>query len=261
MPQGRAAVGGRRIAFDVRGRGRPTLVLIHGWACHRGFWDRQVALLQPATVVTLDLAGHGASSADDAARSIAAFGDDVAAVADALALSDVILVGHSMGGPVALEAAVRLAGRCRLVLGVETFTDGAFYRRRPPAEIAARLEGVEADFGGVVDAMVRRITLCGGPGLATWIAGEMSRCDSGTALEALEALLDWDIAARWSALPCAAETINSASLSRELEPTADRDGLRGHVMDRVGHFPMLEEPAALTVAMNDVLRRHAGATR
>lgn len=263
MPPGRSVVSdGRRIAFDVRGTGPPTLILIHGWACHRGFWDRQTALLDSGTsVVTLDLAGHGASSTDDPARSIEAFARDVVAVVDALAHPEVILVGHSMGGPVAVEAAIRLAGRCRLVLGVDTFTDGAFYPRRPRVEVAARLAPYAADFAGTLAAMVRRITLCGGPDLATWIVAEMSRCDPATALAALEALLNWDIAARWSALPCAAETINSAILSRGLEATGGLDGLRVHLMDRVGHFPPLEEPAAFAALMEDIVRRHAGHRR
>ena len=207
--------------------------------------------------MTVDLAGHGDSASDVSARSIEAFARDVVAVADALALTDVVLVVHSMGGPVAVDAAIRLAGRCRLVLGVETFTDAAFYPRRPRAEIAARVGSFAADFGGTVAAMVRRITLHGGPDLATWIGEAMSRCDPATALAALEALLEWDIAARWSALPCPAETINSAILSRGTEPTSGLDGLRVHLMDRVGHFPMLEDPATLAAIMDEIVRRHA----
>lgn len=252
---------GRRIAFDVYGTGQPTLLLIHGWACHRGFWDRQVALLGAhARLVLLDLAGHGASPAP-AAMSIETLAADVVGVADALDLADVILVGHSMGGPVAVEAAIRMRGRCRLVLGVETFTDTAFYSRRPRAEIAARLAPFAADFGGTMAAMVHRITRCGGPEIATWIAHEMSRSDPATALDALDALLDWDLAARWSALPCAAETINSACLSKGIETVPGLDGLGVHLMDRVGHFPMLEDHAAFAMIMADIVQRHASAAR
>lgn len=55
---------GLEIVFDVAGGGDPTLVLVHGWRCHRGHWGGQVAELARGTrVVTLDLGGHGDSGA------------------------------------------------------------------------------------------------------------------------------------------------------------------------------------------------------
>ena len=250
---------GRPVAYTVQGAGPPHLLLIHGWCCHRGFWDQQAEVLRAnATVVTLDLAGHGASPSLPPAQTclIETLARDVLAMADTLPVRDVILVGHSLGGPVAVEAAILMSGRCRLVLGVETFTDPAFYLRRSRTEIAARHQAFEADFPGVVAAMVQRITLRGGPELASWIAAEMSRVNPATALQMLDALLDWDIETRWPLLPCGSETINSAILSQWTQPSPNLDGLRIHMMDGVGHFPMLEQPAMLTGLINDVVHRY-----
>ena len=53
---------GRPVAYAVQGTGSPHLLLIHGWCCHRGFWEQQAEVLGAnATVVTIDLAGHGNS--------------------------------------------------------------------------------------------------------------------------------------------------------------------------------------------------------
>ena len=181
---------------------------------------------------------------------------DVVAVADALSLPDTIVIGHSMGGAVAVEAAILMPGRCRSVLGVDSFTDASFYRRRSQTEIRARHRIFAMDFAGAVSAMVRRITLDGGPAVADWIASEMGRCPPATALAQLDALLDWDIEARWPLLPCPAETINSAVLSRGIETVPDLRGLQVHEMDRVGHFPMLEDPARFSGLVGEIVRRH-----
>lgn len=55
--------------------------------------------------VAVDLAGHGDSGADREAWTIPAFAEDVAAVVRHLGLEDVVLIGHSLGGPVVVAAA------------------------------------------------------------------------------------------------------------------------------------------------------------
>ena len=100
---------GTSIRFQVDGAGEPTLVLVHGWALDHCLWDGQVPWLSKThRVVTLDLAGHGGSGRARAQWTMNAFGQDVQAVVEAVGMNAVILVGHSMGGPVVLEAARRL---------------------------------------------------------------------------------------------------------------------------------------------------------
>jgi len=137
---------------------------------------------------------------------------------------------------VALEAALRLAPCCRFILGVDTFDDAAFYRARPLDEIAARRRVFEQDFAGAMRDMVARITAePADPAIVSEIAAAMSASDKDVALRVLEALLAWDIEARWPLLPCPVETINSAWLARGSEPIA-LDGLKVHAMEGVGTF-------------------------
>jgi pimeloyl-ACP methyl ester carboxylesterase len=104
------------IVYSARGAGETALVFIHGGLADREFWAPQLSALADAfRVVALDLGGHGSSGRNRKARTIAAFGEDARAVVEALALKRVVLIGNSLGGPVALEAAGLLRGR---VLGV-----------------------------------------------------------------------------------------------------------------------------------------------
>lgn len=112
------------IRYDARGSGDPAIVLVHGWTNPRGIWGEHVHTLARAhRVVALDLAGHGESGADRSDWTVDAFGDDVVAVVDDLGLEQVVLVGFSMGGAVALEAAERLGDRVLGIVFVDTFQD------------------------------------------------------------------------------------------------------------------------------------------
>ncbi|NNJ64534.1 MAG: alpha/beta hydrolase, partial [Xanthomonadales bacterium] len=106
------APGGVEIAATVHGIGQPTVVLVHGWMCDQTYWEAQApALAERFGVVTVDLAGHGQSGIDRQDWTIASLGDDVVAVVSKLQLEQVVVVGHSMGGRVGLEAARQLPNR------------------------------------------------------------------------------------------------------------------------------------------------------
>ena len=98
------APDGVEISYDIRGKGDIALVFVHGWACDRSFWREQLdTFAGDYRVVSVDLAGHGQSKADRTTWSVASLGGDVQAVVEKLNLNKVILIGHSLGGPVCLE--------------------------------------------------------------------------------------------------------------------------------------------------------------
>lgn len=82
----------------------PTVVALHGNGAHAHWWDAVVPALVPGwRVVAPHLRGHGPSDrADPPAYTVADFASDLTAVLGALAPGPVVLVGHSMGGRVAL---------------------------------------------------------------------------------------------------------------------------------------------------------------
>src|SRR5512134_3037148 len=98
------------IHFTTEGKGEPALVFVHGWTGDTRFWDAQMKHFAPwRQVVAVDLAGHGASGKDRREWSVPAFGQDVRAVVEKLGLGRVVLLGHSMGGSVIVEAARLMA--------------------------------------------------------------------------------------------------------------------------------------------------------
>jgi pimeloyl-ACP methyl ester carboxylesterase len=110
-------------ARDYGGDG-PLLLLWHGSGCDATVWDGMVPLLQPYRVVAPDLPGHGASPRPRLSVSEAL--TDADALIDALGLGDPVVVGHSLGGWLALHHAAR--GRSRGVVcldGPTALTYGA----------------------------------------------------------------------------------------------------------------------------------------
>jgi pimeloyl-ACP methyl ester carboxylesterase len=96
---------GGRLFYERSGQGIPPLLFVHGFACDRTDWQPQVQFFTPGhEVVTCDLRGHGASEAGSAPPTIATLGGDVSALLAELALPPAVLVGHSMGCRVVLQA-------------------------------------------------------------------------------------------------------------------------------------------------------------
>jgi pimeloyl-ACP methyl ester carboxylesterase len=118
------SVDGVPISYQTGGDGAATVVFVHGWSCDRGYWREQFdRFAEYYRVVAIDLAGHGDSGPGRTDWTIENFGRDVVAVMDALDLQDVVLVGHSMGGPVVLEAALMAPDRVVRVIGIDTLQD------------------------------------------------------------------------------------------------------------------------------------------
>ena len=98
---------------------RPVVVLLHGITGHARVWDHLAARLLPGhRVLALDQRGHGDSDpAPDDDYGTATMADDVAAFATNLRLERFALIGHSMGGRIAIKFAADHATRLeRLVI-------------------------------------------------------------------------------------------------------------------------------------------------
>lgn len=147
---------GVELPYFVQGAGATTVVLVHCWMCDHTFWDAQVPLLaERYRVITLDLPGHGAAGATREHWSVGGLGADVAGLIEGLDLHDVVLVGHSMGGPVALRAAGLARGRVRGIVALDTLHDAEFDFGRP--EVATMLAMFDGDFAGACNAMVEQM--------------------------------------------------------------------------------------------------------
>jgi len=239
------AEDGLSIAYDVRGHGKTALVLVHCWACDRTFWREQVEPLSKRyRVVTLDLGGHGASGADRPRWTVAGMGGDVQAVVLALKLDRVVLVGHSMGGPVALDAARRMPGRVVGVVAVDSLHD---VEQRISPEAVGKLAALyEEDFQGTMSAMVHKMFPAGAdPAVVELVATRAAAARPGPAVALLRDYPNLDLAS-W--MEAARVPVRAIQAGPPLSPVTKLGTNRKHgnydasFMDGVGHYLMLERP-------------------
>jgi pimeloyl-ACP methyl ester carboxylesterase len=110
-------VHGYRRAFIRVGRG-PALLLIHGIGDASSTWEHLLPFLATDhTVIAPDLLGHGASDKPRADYSVAAYANGMRDLLSVLGVDRVTVVGHSLGGGVAMQFAYQYPERCeRLVL-------------------------------------------------------------------------------------------------------------------------------------------------
>ena len=111
MREGSFVYDGHRIAYAEFGEGDRTLVLAHGLLMNRHMYDHVAPEMakRGIRVITVDLLGHGASEMpfDKREYSMPGFGDQLAALIDALELNRPVVGGTSLGANAALEMAVR----------------------------------------------------------------------------------------------------------------------------------------------------------
>ncbi len=99
---------GVRLRFDEAGEGDLPIVFVHGWCCSRDNWRHQVAHFSPShRVIALDQRGHGESDKPDQDYTIGGFVDDLAWFIGDRGLDRPVIVGHSMGGVIAMNLARR----------------------------------------------------------------------------------------------------------------------------------------------------------
>jgi len=146
---------GNRVPYSVAGKSDAdvTVVFVHCWMCDHSFWTAQLPVLAADyRTVTLDLPGHGEAGSARAPWTVAAYGEDVAGLVRELDLSKVVLVGHSMGGPVALRAAALLPDRVLGIVAVDTLHDADF--KFEGEQIESFMRAWEADFVGTCERFV-----------------------------------------------------------------------------------------------------------
>jgi pimeloyl-ACP methyl ester carboxylesterase len=257
----RIAIGadGVHVQYRVYGNGEPALVLIHGWSCDSNYWREQVPELRKKyTVVTVDLAGHGGTDGARSDWSMARFGQDVATALAAVPNQKLILVGHSMGGPVSIEAARLLGSRVVGIIGVDTFkTIGAPAPSK--AQIDAIIKPFETDFIGHTRSLVAEHFFAKGadPALAGKIAYDMSLSPPKVAIPALRATLEYDFTKPLADLSVPIVAINS-DLGEPTNEARIRKVLpRFHAITLAGdgHFLMMEDPRRFNPALETEIRQ------
>jgi len=226
------------------GLSRPPLVLLHGAGGDHLSWPPELRRLPDARVYTLDLPGHGKTegpgrqSVEDYARIVKEFLDDAG-------LARAVVVGHSMGGGIALSLALEFPERVcglglistgpRLPIASSILEDAATASTFPQAvkTFQRSLFSVAASTQ-LVDATFKRLA----SNRQTLLHGDLVACDRFDVLNRLDAIRTPTL------IVCG--TDDKLTPPRFSEALAMRiAGAALQTMDGTGHMLMLEQPGRL----------------
>lgn len=247
------------IVYEVYGdsAGKPAVVLVHCWSCDRGYWYAQVEeLAEDFKVVAIDLAGHGDSDAGSRTDfTMTSFGGDVAAVVGDLGLERVVLVGHSMGGGVIVEAAQQLPGKVRGLVWVDSYH--GFGKPSTAAELAAFFAPFDSNFVEQTRGFVRSMfPPTADSTLAARIAMDMSSAPPAVAMSAIRNAFGYEdrVPAALAALKLPVVAINAGLFPTDTM-SLQQHGVQVTIMTGVGHFLPMEDPARFNVMLRGALDR------
>jgi pyruvate dehydrogenase E2 component (dihydrolipoamide acetyltransferase) len=269
-----ADVGGRKISYAGAGQDGDVVLLVHGYGGDRNSWlFLQEPLATRYQVYALDLPGHGTSAKDvgvgsegpvgsgGTAGPLGVLADAVTGVLDALGAERAHLVGHSMGGAVALAVAARDPARiASLTLiapsGFGSEINAGYLRGFADAQTRRELKPVVGQLFAdeslvtrqLVDDLLAYKRLDGVDGALhvladTLLDGESQRGDSTASLAAIG-----------GAVPV---TVVWGRADRII-PVAQAESVTGavrHLIDGAGHMPHMERPAEVRAAIEETITR------
>ncbi len=126
---------GVTLRFDETGEGDPAIVFVHGWCCSRDNWRRQIPHFSPNhRVIALDQRGHGESDKPDQDYTVSGFVDDLAWFVVDRGLDGPVIVGHSMGGVIAMNLARKHPDIARGIVMVDSGVTPLSQQWQPAAQ-------------------------------------------------------------------------------------------------------------------------------
>lgn len=232
--------------------GRPNLVLLHGAGGSHLVWPRALRQLPFTDVIALDLPGHGRSD-PPGATSVRDYAAAVGALVTALGPDRVVLLGHSLGGAVALNVALQppanLSGLVLLATGARLLVSEQL------------LAWSNADIERAADFIVSYgYSTAAPPHLAEPSRQELIACGPATLSGDLIACQEYDIRPSLGGIATPALVIGGSvdklvppALTAELASGLPRAAYA--VLDGAGHYLMLEQPEEVARLVTDFLRQ------
>jgi len=248
------------IKYEVRGKGDPALVFVHGWSCDRSYWSAQLPYFaRNHLVVAIDLAGHGESGLDRKEWTMGSFGEDIVAVVRKLDLDKIVLIGHSMGGPAVIEAARRMPEGVIGLVVADFLQD--FERQYSREFVDGWIDSLSPDYAAAVKKFVAEalFTSRSDPALVERISQDMSSAPQAVGIGAIRAEFDFlnDLTRIVKDVEAPITCINS-----DVEPTRTEvnrryaPGFKAKIMAGVGHFNMMEAPDIFNGLLEETMKEY-----
>jgi pimeloyl-ACP methyl ester carboxylesterase len=245
-----------KMNYEEYGQGKPV-VLLHGLALDSSTWDEVVKLYSDqARFIVPDLRGHGKTNTGDVNGSIEQYADDLFAFVNFMRLESFTLVGHSMGGYIALVFAEKYSEKLDGLVMVTSNASSDLPEKQELrfAEIERALKG---GMIAVAEPMAKRLTrssdilhqiipIMEKTDLAGFANAERAIASRKNGLNLIKAL---DIPLL--AIAGSDDQLRKPDVAYEMAE-ASRFG-KVVVLPGVGHLPMLEEPLALGALIVNML--------
>lgn len=253
---------GTPISYEVHGAGNPTLVFVHGWSCDARYWRAQVPYFSDNhQVITIDLGGHGHSGLGRETYTMEAFGQDIHAVVQAAGSEQVILIGHSMGGPVSVAASRLMPDKVVGIVGVDTFQDVT--RELTEEEFEAWMAPLKTDFREGAGQFVPQMFIdATDAALRDWVVADMSAAPPNVAVSAMEQML-LDVLSGEAVAVFEGMEVPIMAINSDLWPT-NIEGNRQHmhsfeamILEGTDHFLHMVEPDAFNRKLKLAIRKVA----
>lgn len=248
-----------RIAYNVYGAGKTSLIFIHGWSCDSRYWKNQTNVFsKDYQVITIDIAGHGNSSLSRTNYTMLSFAEDIKAVIDKENINRAILVGHSMGGSIIAEASRLMPKKIISIIGVDTYQN--VEEKLSQEAFDEMIEPFENNFMDAAQGFVLSMfPIETDKKLVNWVKEDMSSAPRDVALDAFRSYIGQYINGEASLV---FEKINIpiVSINARLWPTnpeANRKHMKNYKLfyiEETGHFPMLEKPEKFNTLLKEAIR-------
>lgn len=242
---------GTPVRYQSQGEGDTAIVFVHCWTCDHSFWNGQYnAFAKDYKVVRLDLAGHG-TSASRKTYNMVSYADDVVAVTKALKLQRMVLVGHSMGGPVVIEVEKQLGDKVIGVVGVDTFYT-SFTFPTDEEGINNFVKPFAEKFAETREGMMRSMFAPGAnPELVNNTAAAIPESAHDMAIQSMYDIFRWSARER----PAVLDALGKKLRNINGDPASKGERLHDSVVlvASTGHFPHMEKPAEFNKALQQII--------
>jgi len=246
---------GTPIVYQVQGKGDVALVFVHCWCCDKGYWDAQVPYFaKKYKVVTLDLAGHGDSGQERAEYSMETFAQDVLAVIKELKLGKMILIGHSMGGPVIAHTAALIPDQVIGLIGVDTFID--IEQKMAKEQFEPFLNALKQNFAATTRGFIGSMlfTSKANEELKEKIIADMSSGPANVGVASMEAMQKMDLPGVMDKSKMHLRCIDAEKFNVNVEAAQRHTASFAYVtMKDVGHFLHMEDPTTFNKLLEEAI--------
>jgi len=251
-------VNGNKLAYERHGKGAP-LVLLHGYPLDHSIWEPLIRLLENQFDLILpDLRGFGETEILGTNFTMSDYATDVADLLDRLDIEQASVVGHSMGGYVALELVRAYPGR---VLGLGLVSSQAL--ADSPERKAGRYQEAEAILAhgvrDVAEGMSGKLTTK--PDLQAWLKALILRQSPAGLAEALRAMAErpdsTPLLPRFNFPFVLVHGLEDALIPIERARSVKVAVPHAHLTEipDAGHMPMMEAPQKTAEALKGLLKK------